>query len=171
MLPTARLALVPATPAALRAELDGAPALSSVLGVTVPAEWPPDLYDRDAIGYTLARLEERPEEAGWWSYYVVLREAPAGPVAVGVCGYKGPPADGEVEIGYSVLGAYQRRGIATEATRALVTRAFARPEVHRVVAHTLPGLVPSIGVLERCDFRLTGPGAEEGTIRFERARA
>ena len=40
----------------------------------------------------------------------------------------------------------------------------------RVIAHTLPHLVSSIGVLEKNDFRLTGPGAEAGTVRYELAR-
>ena len=50
---TPRLELVAATPAVLRAELAGTAALAAALGATVPADWPPEFYDRDAIEYTL----------------------------------------------------------------------------------------------------------------------
>ena len=90
---------------------------------------------------------------------------------VGAGGYFGPPGDdGCVEIGYSVLPEWQRRGYASEIVDALVTRAFSVPDVTLVVAHTTPGNVGSVGVLARCGFSQTGPGAEPGSIRFERAR-
>jgi RimJ/RimL family protein N-acetyltransferase len=169
---TPRLELVPATPELLRTELRGRDALEEALGARVPPDWPPELYDRDAAEYTLARLEAGPEQLGWWLHYFVLRPAAGEPaVLVGVGGYKGPPsADGTVEVGYGVLPAFRRRGYASEATRAMVERAFAHPAVTRVVAHTLPELVPSIGVLERCGFRPMAQSLEEGAIGFERVR-
>ena len=57
-----------------------------------------------------------------------------------------------------------------EAVRALVEWAFSHAEVKRVTAQTLPELRPSIRVLEKCGFRFTGPGMEEGAIGFERER-
>ena len=39
------------------------------------------------------------------------------------------------------------------------------------LAETLPELTPSIGVLEKCGFRLIGDGSEPGVIRFELTRA
>ena len=87
---------------------------------------------------------------------------------VGVVGYKGMPKDGTVEVGYGIVAEHQRRGYATEATRALVDQAFATPGVTRVIAETLPGLAPSIGVLEKLKFTLIGEGSEPGVIRYER---
>jgi RimJ/RimL family protein N-acetyltransferase len=163
MIRTERLDLVPATTALVRADLAGRGALAGALGVAVPESWPPELFDEPALRYTLDKLESRPEEAGWWLYYVVLRE---GPVLVGVAGYKGPPAEGAVEIGYGVLPEHRRRGYASEASAALVARAFERPEVSCVLAETLPELVPSIGVMEKLGFALVGEGSEPGVIRY-----
>ena len=91
---------------------------------------------------------------------------------IGTAGYKGPPADGTVEVGYGIVADHQRRGYATEATRALIERASGRPEVHTVIAETLPELTPSIRVLEKLGFVPAGDGSQPEVIRFERpARA
>jgi RimJ/RimL family protein N-acetyltransferase len=170
---TPRLDLVPGTPAMLRAELQGPHALQAVLGVQVPESWPPEFYDADAVNYTLARVAEHGEPPAWWFHYFVLRATAGHPAtAVGAGGYKGPPREGVAEIGYSVLPEHRRRGYAAEAAAGLVAHAFAHPEVSRVIAHTLPELVPSIGVLEKCGFRFAGEAAEEeGAIRYELTRA
>lgn len=169
---TPRLRLQVATPALARADLAGPEELAEALGVAVPGEWPPELFDRPAIEYSLARLEEGgPAE---WTYYYMIREdlGAAGPVVAGIIGYKGPPAaDGSVEVGYSVLPGHRRLGLATEGVAALVDRAFEDPAVNRVLAETLPALLPSIGVLEKGGFRLIGPGSEAGVVRFELGRA
>jgi ribosomal-protein-alanine N-acetyltransferase len=74
-----------------------------------------------------------------------------------------------VEIGYSIVPEVHRRGIATEAIKLLIGYAFTNPDVRRVKAETLPRLIPSIGVLEKCGFRQTVEGfdPEEGkTLHF-----
>ncbi len=171
-IPLSRLDLVPASVAALAAELDGPAGLAAALGVRVPAGWPPELYDRDTIEFSRVVAEYTPaEDAHWLSYYFVLREDDGrGPAVVGVGGFKGPPEGGEVEIGYSVLPAFRRRGLASEAAAGLLGRAFADPRVERVVAETFPELTGSICVLERCGFRLLGAGIDEGALRFGIAR-
>ena len=88
------------------------------------------------------------------------------PILIGNGGYKGPPtSDGTVEIGYSIVEPYQRKGFGSEAARGLVDHAFQYPSVKRVIAETLPYLASSIGVLMKNGFRLTGLGAEEGAIQ------
>ncbi|HEU4562862.1 MAG TPA: GNAT family N-acetyltransferase [Longimicrobium sp.] len=162
---TSRLRLVEATPALLRAEGDDRARFGELLNARVPASWPPELYDDGARVWTLNAVESAPEHAGWWMYYVVV-DGPGRELA-GVVGYKGPPGDdGTVEVGYGVLPEHQRRGYATEATAALVGRAFGHPRVTRVIAETMPELVPSIGVLEKLGFTLEGDGSEPGVIRF-----
>jgi len=170
---SSRLDLIPAEARCLAAELDGPAALAAALGLRVPAGWPPDLYDRAAIEFSLVVAQYTPpEDAGWLSYYFVLRDDDGhGPAVVGVGGYKGPPEGGEVEVGYSVLAAYRRRGLASEAVAGLLDRAFADARVGRVTAETFPELVSSIGVLERCGFRLLGAGIDEGALRFGVRRA
>jgi RimJ/RimL family protein N-acetyltransferase len=168
---TPRLELAAATRALLHAELRGAADLGSALGATVPAEWPPELYDRAAIEWTLRYLEEHPDAGAWTMYYIVRHAADgAARTLVGVCGYKGPPAEGAVEIGYGILPAYQRQGFATEAVAALLAHAFGDPTVRRVTAETYPHLTPSIGVLEKSGFTVAGPGSEEGVVCYELVR-
>ena len=53
----------------------------------------------------------------------------------------------------------------------MIRHAFESTDVERVTAHTLPSLVPSIGVLEKCGFVFEGPGSEEGAIRYALTRS
>lgn len=130
--------------------------------------WPPQYYDAPAIEQSLRMMEQGISD--WHFYYISLRSS--GRLVIGICGYKGPPTDdGSVEIGYSIVDDQQRRGFATEAAAALVGRAFEDPAVSRVIAETLPGLVPSIAVLERNGFRLLGDGSEPGVIRYQLTRS
>ncbi|HLJ29031.1 MAG TPA: GNAT family N-acetyltransferase [Candidatus Angelobacter sp.] len=106
-----------------------------------------------------------------WNLWFCIRREPRG--LVGNAAFKGRPKDGFVEIGYSVLEAHQRNGYCTEAVRALIAWAFQDQAVQTVIAHTLPGLTPSIRVMEKCGLRFTGEGPiEDGmqTIRYELPR-
>jgi RimJ/RimL family protein N-acetyltransferase len=171
MIETPRLRLVPASIEMLRAEDQDPDRLGALLAASVPDTWPPDLYDDAAIAWTIRSLLQYPAHGDWFLHYLVRKglEGTADRL-VGTGGYKGPPLDGTVEIGYSVVSDQQRRGYATEAVNGLVRHAFRSPEVARVIAHTLPDLVASIGVLKKTGFRFVGPGAEEGTICFELRR-
>lgn len=164
---TRRLRLIPTTIDLLHADLAGPVALSAALGFEVPVSWPPEHYDAEDMRRTLGQLEQDPAAAAWTLHYVVT----TGGQVAGIAGYKGKPApEGTVEIGYSVLERFQRDGIAAEAAGALVERAFQSPEVQRVIAETLPHLLPSIRVLEKNGFRPVGQGSEPGVIRFELTR-
>jgi [ribosomal protein S5]-alanine N-acetyltransferase len=165
---TARLDLIPASVETTLAALAGNAVLAAALGVDVPETWPPEFLDRPALEFVAARLAAHPAEVDWWMHFVVLRDAGAGRRAlVGSGGYAGPPtAEGAVEVGYGIVADRQRRGYASEAVRGLVAGAFATPGVTHIVAHTLPDLVASIGVLKKCGFRLDGNGAEPGTVRY-----
>ena len=179
MIRTPRLQLLPASAQALRASLVGADSLAAALGVQVPASWPPDLYDADAIRHSLDWMNRHPGLEQWGPHYIVHRVRDAEPgVLVGVGGFKGPSsADGEVEIGYAIVAEFQRRGFATEAVRAWVEMALATPEVSVVVAHTLASLAPSIGVLLKAGFEFVGEGhdpdapAGEVVVRYAYPRS
>lgn len=174
---TPRLLLIPASPESLRAELVAPAALGDVLDVDVPASWPPELYDADAVRWTLAFLLAHPDERLWSLYYVaeVCAGADGRARLAGLAGYKGAPdSEGVVEIGYGIVPERRRRGLASEAVRALLARAFGDETVRAVIAHTLPDLVPSLGVLRATGFRFEGLGddPEEPTaIRFRLTRA
>jgi RimJ/RimL family protein N-acetyltransferase len=166
---TQRLILIPASVQSLRAEAArDMDAFARLIGVERPQVWPPDLYDDEAVAFSLQALQGNPKPGPWTTYYFVLR-APR--VLVGAGGFVRPPdAKWSVELGYSVLAAHRRKGYASEATAALVARAFAEPKIRAVIAHTYPDLVASIGVLEKCGFRFAGSGAEEGVVCYRRGR-
>ena len=175
-----RLEIRPGSASALRAALESNAALSAVLDVEVPDSWPPELYDADAIRWTLAQLGDRPDGGPYGFYYLIRR--PSDPVTaratlIGVGGFKGPPnAKGEVELGYGVVPEFQRQGYASEAVQAWLALAFADRTVRTVVGQTLASLVPSIGVLEKTGFRFAGAGADDGApegeqvVRYEVSR-
>jgi ribosomal-protein-alanine N-acetyltransferase len=178
-LATARLDLVPATAPLLRAEMEDPRLFFRMLGVHAIEDWPPeDLVE--ALPLFREQLERHPDLAGWLSWYWVLRPEDApdlrssdrapGPAAlailIGSGGFKGRPEDGRVEIGYHVREAHRRRGYATEALRALLTWAFAHPEVRNVIAETAADNAASIGLLEKLGFARAGDGSRPGLVRF-----
>jgi len=166
---TPRLELVAATYELIDAQLHDSRRCEAMLGGRLPEGWPPELTE-DVWEYTARQLLD-PAAAGWWMWYFV-RHRPGARVAVGSGGFKGPPApDGTVEVGYSVMAQHRRAGYATEAVRALADWAFGTGRVARVVAHTYPHLVASIGVLEKLGFVKSGPGGDQGTVRYELGRA
>jgi len=159
---TERLTIVPATPELVDLELAGADRLAEALHAEPPDDWPPEHHDADVLRFVRATLDD-PSAAGWWLHYLALDED-GRRVLVGTAGFKGPPADGVVEIGYSVVASRQRRGIATEACRALIERAWSRG-ADVVLAHTLPHLEASIGVLRKLGFEADGE-PQPGVLRF-----
>src|SRR5579864_5447111 len=159
---TPRLRLVPATPLIVAAELESAERLAEQLDAILPSDWPPEHHDAETLTFWGEQLS-RPGAAGWWLHYVLLDNATPRTL-VGTASYKGPPVDGIVEIGYSVVPSWQRRGLATEASSAMIEAAWSRgAEV--VLAHTLPHLEPSIRVLEKLGFTAS-ESSEPGVLAF-----
>jgi ribosomal-protein-alanine N-acetyltransferase len=167
ILTSARLTLVAADHALVTSDLAGRQELAEALEAVVPDNWPPDLYDRPAMEYSLRQLED-PTMLGWSSWYLVLTERNE---LIGLCGFKDrPDANGSVEIGYSILSQFRGEGLATEAAMRLIGWAFTHRGVTEVSAETLPHLKSSIRVLEKNGMRLTGSGSEQGVIRYAVAR-
>jgi ribosomal-protein-alanine N-acetyltransferase len=106
----------------------------------------------------------------WFSHLIIDADTNT---LVGFGGYKGPPTDGEVEIGYSVAPSHRRRGHATAAAQLLVEQARAAG-VTRVCAYTLPEPNESTRVLTRCGLTMIEvvDDAELGSVwRWERSLA
>ena len=140
----------------LDAEERSEAAISALLGVAPPAHWPPPFNDAAVRRWFRGQLQADPLLAPWLGYYIV--SAVAGrDTLVGMAGFKGPPdAAGTVEIGYSLVDAYHRRGIGSAAVGLLVQKAFADPRVRLVRAETPEDFSGSRGLLEKCGFALAG---------------
>jgi ribosomal-protein-alanine N-acetyltransferase len=92
-------------------------AASRAAGVTLPAAF---LKDERLWRMRLEQLIAAPETAGWLLRAVVAESG----AVVGYVGFHGPPdPDGMVEIGYTILREYRRRGHARAAADALLTYA------------------------------------------------
>ena len=170
---TDRLELVAATLESCEAETAGPGALAAVLRARVPDAWPPPVFEADEVERVRGQLRSHSELAHWTLYYVLERPAVAvaSPSLIGIAGFIGPPtSDGVVEIGYAIVSDYQRRGYATEAVTALVSRAFADPAVRRITATTYETLQPSIRVLQKSGFIVVAGPDSTGLVRFELSR-
>jgi GNAT superfamily N-acetyltransferase len=91
----------------------------------------------------------RGESPRWWIHQVVVDGC-----VVGDIGFHGPPApdaSAVVEIGYAVVPALRRRGIAGQACRLLVEQAW-RDGAEAVVAETEPDNLASQRVLHAAGF-------------------
>jgi ribosomal-protein-alanine N-acetyltransferase len=164
---TVRLKLMPATVALACAEIGDRGEFARLLGASVPDNWPPETL-ADALPLFLRWLEAAPEGVGWFAWYALATgDGATAPVLVASGGFKGPPRNGTVEIGYAVLDQFQGRGYAIEMVGALVGWAQGQPGVARVVAQTEWANAASVRVLSKAGFVPSGPTTEPGGTRFE----
>jgi len=168
-LKTPRLRLVAMTPAMLEADSARDGTLGTVLGARVTGEWPPVDWEAHVLEMIFVQMTELPSSVGWHRY-AVLTEGLAKRTLVGCVGGF-PKADGVVEIGYSTLPAFQRRGLGSEAALALVEWLLVRDGVRAVTAQAFRSTPESIKVMERCGMVLVGDGDDPGTVRYRRERS
>jgi RimJ/RimL family protein N-acetyltransferase len=145
------------------AALAGDDALARALGHDVVPGW---ATFREALPPTRDALVEHPNGHAWGTRLFVSGDPPE---LVGWGGFKGPPSDGVVEVGYEIAETRQGRGLATAATNAMVAEAFADDRVTEVIAHTLPERNASTRVLEKAGFTYEGAAAEDGEVVWRHA--
>ena len=161
-LPRAALALLYAQPHAFARAAD--------------LEVAPGLLDDEtgrAMARKLSRLQDEPEALHvWHTYWLAVTGDPAGGLALGLAGFKGPPdAAGEAEIAYSVAPAQRGQGYATEAAGALIRWAFGQTGCRAVVAPGTPRAnAASIRVLEKLGFRVYASTPRAQSWRVDRDR-
>ena len=149
MIETASLKLIPCELQHLEAILRDQKQLEEMLGVTVYDDWFdfPGVAGIEAIRFSHEYLTANPNALGWWMYFFIHAKDN---VLVGLGGYRGKADDsGMVEIGYAIIPAYRRLGLATEAAQGLVDYAFSHPHIEKVDGHTLPERNGSTRVLEK----------------------
>jgi RimJ/RimL family protein N-acetyltransferase len=164
-----RIGLVVPDLALLDAAIAGPAALGPALGCAVAEDWE---GFPEALQWTRRAVADDPGSTRWGTRLFVLDEPRT---LVGWGGFKGPPQDGEVELGYAVAPGWQGRGIATLAVREMLREASADPAVRSVIAHTRPEPGPSVRVLEKAGFASEGeiPDQSIGTswrFRLELSR-
>jgi RimJ/RimL family protein N-acetyltransferase len=159
--------LVPPDLALLDSALAGDENLAEALGHDVVPGW---VTFTEALQPTRDALAARGGDTRWGARFFVTGD-PA--ELVGWGGFKGPPdEEGVVELGYEIAESRSGRGLATEATQAMLGEAFADEAVTAVIAHTLPERNASNRVLEKAGFSFDGEAEEDGekVWRFRLAR-
>jgi ribosomal-protein-alanine N-acetyltransferase len=170
VLRTPRLELVAATLPLIEIEVSGAANLAASLNAELES-WPPPGNDESSLRWTLEKMQARPEYAGFHVWYVILTERERRTL-IGMVAFKGPPDEnGTIEAGYSINENYQRQGIATEGTRAIMKWAYENPAVRVITAETFPELEASKKVMQRCGMVFLGDGSEPRAIRYGVTRA
>jgi RimJ/RimL family protein N-acetyltransferase len=150
------VSLVRADVGLMNAALAGDEALAEALGHEVAAGW---ATFAEALEPARDSLVANPDGARWGTRLFVTGEPP---VLVGWGGFKGPPNDGVIELGYEIAESHRGRGLATAAARAMLAEAFADPTVTAAIAHTLPERNASNRVLEKVGLHFDGQHADDG---------
>jgi RimJ/RimL family protein N-acetyltransferase len=170
---TDRLILKAATINVLKSELaflrneKSAELFADTLGASI-LTWPPLYHDDITCAWGLEKLTTNAHQTGWGQWHILLKRAEATPILVASAGFHGPPdANGNTEIGYSVIESHHRQGIAPEIVAALTRWAFDHNEVTKLTITTLdtPQLLPSSKVAQRSGYHLAGTRpSHEGTL-------
>ena len=167
-----RLRLVTITPAMLEAEqvrdLEFSE-LRRLLSARLTQEWPPEHWEPHVLDFILTQYKEWPETLGWHRYVLLRDEQGEGCTLIGAVGGF-PKPEGDVEIGYSTLPEFQRRGYGTAAAKVLVEWLLKRKGVKSVSAQTFLRLPESVKVMERCGMSAAGEGDEPESVRYRRMR-
>jgi RimJ/RimL family protein N-acetyltransferase len=137
----------------------GRRSLGALIGAKVPEEWP-----ADPVIMEILRKQLQSSGAFAWNNYIYIYKSD--PTAIGDGGFKGPVAGGTVEIGYSVIPSFRRKGLATEAASALLGLGFTDNRLKTVTAETSTANPESAAVLQKIgmSYRGTRLSDEDGDL-------
>jgi len=127
-------------------------------------------YDADALPppFVAARGVQQidaGESAAWCSTFYVIRNRDNR--IVGACGFKHPPQDGIVEIGYAISSKSRNEGAATAAVAQLLSTAFAGGAT-AVLAEVNPEKIASTSVVRKLHFQNMGVRIDEDNEQLVR---
>ncbi|HWT06318.1 MAG TPA: GNAT family N-acetyltransferase [Xanthomonadales bacterium] len=113
--------------------------------------WDPESLD-DARAFIAGNALYEPFAPGSWRQFAITLRSDG--AMIGDCGVHVPDDKPEqAEFGITLATAYQRRGYASEALRALLRLVFDTLGKHRAFASVDPRNAPSIALFERAGFR------------------
>ena len=104
---------------------------------------------REVIEATIAHYQ-RIGFVSPWIGYIGLKDG----FPVGICGFKGQPVHGRVEIAYGTAPGHEGKGVATELASELVRIARGEETSLTVFAQTLPEENASTSILKKLGFRM-----------------
>ncbi len=113
-------------------------------------------WEPASVGEIVSFIEELPETGPdtpgkWFQVGIVFRESDD---LIGDCGIHVSAADPrQVEVGLTLAPSFHRRGLASEALKAILDFLFGRLAKHRVYASVDPRNEASLALLERIGMR------------------
>lgn len=144
MIETQRLKIIPCSRQHLEILTVSESKLAESLGIAMADKW---LLFPESVAYSIKMIDDD-ERALIWGMHLLIHKVDN--ILIGCGGYKGAPdANGMVEFGYSVAPSYENRGLATEAAKALIQKAFENDGVMMVDAHTLAEWNASTRILQK----------------------
>jgi len=113
--------------------------------------WDPESLD-DVREFIADNARYEPYAPGSWRQFAIALRSDG--AIIGDCGVHVPEdKPDQAEFGITLATAFQRRGYASEALRALLELVFDTLGKHRVFASVDPRNLPSIALFERAGFR------------------
>lgn len=137
--------------AVLSGDRQGAEAIG---GFQLDDSWP-DERDQRFLNMRLRQMRAELASEVWLARAIVLRDAD-GPPVIGHIGFHGPPKEGRLEMGYTVLVPHRRQGIAQEAAETMMQWARLEHGIRRFVVSVSPQNGPSLVLTAKLGFRQVG---------------
>lgn len=146
---TERLKMITLTADMMEAVLKGSGELEKLIPYAVASDWPLDVY-KQLFSYKMNKFRKDPLENEWEGAIILKGESRI----IGDMGFKGGPDwEGAINLGYSIVPSYQRRGYATEMGKAMVKWGLEQPGVKTIVATCYPTNLASVRVLEKIGLK------------------
>jgi RimJ/RimL family protein N-acetyltransferase len=161
-----RLILIPFTLAIATSILEGNLDVLESLGLKTDKFWP-DNESIETLPKIIRNLELVKEPTGFESWMIIKQDDMA---VIGDAGFKGKPnANGEVDIGYSIIEKEQKRGYGFETAKKLIDWAFSQQEVKFITASCLINNIASVKILEKLGMQEISRDEEMIYWRFKKS--
>jgi RimJ/RimL family protein N-acetyltransferase len=130
---------------------------------TPEAGWAPGYPFSGTQSAASSLVDRAPDQLrpGFGMYQIVRNDDS---LVVGDIGFRAPPAEGSVEVGFGLIQSARGMGLAKDALRTLTSWALEQDGVDRITAKTTKVNLPSRAVLESCGFRAATEGGDQITF-------
>lgn len=127
---------------------------------------PGGTWDAERTGHIVARMRALAADQGFGFYPAVLKESGT---IVGHAGLGYLEGTEEIELAYIFDEPYWGRGLATEASRAILAHGFATIDLKRIVAVAFQENQRSVEVMKRCGMTFAGVARHFGreVVKYE----
>lgn len=147
---TQRFHLFPLTIGQLELYLKGNDELEKALGLTCFGRTVDSQVQDRVRNVTLPAMKQAGADYLFYTFWLVVDDQSK--MIVAEMGFKGPPTDGKVELGYGTMPGMQNKGVMTEAVQGMLEWAASREDINQVLAETHVSNLPSIKVIQRNGF-------------------